>query len=81
MPKSFLIKIILKILCSQIFFQKIKVTSLCCERVFQKLRIRKLFQKNENWTFLKCPKVKKSLESSNPKKHTFVVRTYDTINI
>ena len=50
MPKSFRVKIIKKV-CSQIFQGKIQIKALCFERVFQKLRIRKLFCKNENWTF------------------------------
>jgi len=30
---------------------------------FSSFGIRKLFWKNENWTFLKCPKVKNPTES------------------
>jgi len=46
------------------------MTALCFERVFQKLRIRKLFQKNENWTFLKMSKNAKISRELESKKHT-----------
>ena len=70
MPKFFFEKTIKKV-CSQKKQTKNEITALCYERVFKKLRFRKLFWKNENWTFLKCPKVKKSTESWKTKTHTF----------
>ena len=50
MPKFFFEKTIKKV-CSQKKQTKNEITALCYERVFKKLRFRKLFWKNENWTF------------------------------
>ena len=69
MPKSFSHQNNIKKVCSQIFIPINENTALCCKPIFQKLEIRKLFCKNENWTFLKMSKSEKISREFKSKKH------------